>query len=48
MWSSITLVIETIFSWCGQVFSLYTSYGMFSFVLVLWIVRRILKTFNLI
>lgn len=48
MWSTITLVMATIFDWCGQVFSLYTQYDVFAYVLILWIVRRVLKTFNLI
>lgn len=48
MWSSITLVIETIFDWCAQVFSLYTRYDIFAYVFILWVVRRVLKMFNLI
>lgn len=48
MWSAIALVTETVFIWCSQVFSLYTTYGVLSIALVLYLIKRVLKSFNLI
>lgn len=48
MWSDITLVTRTILNMLGSVFSFYTTYSFLSALLIIWIVRRILKTFNII
>lgn len=48
MWSDMSSVLTMILSVSQSLFALYSSIWFLSGVLVLFIVRRILKTFNLI
>lgn len=48
MWNDLTLVLNFLLSTMQQFFSLYASIGILSAVLAIWIVRKVLKTFNLI
>lgn len=48
MWSDMTLFLQTFLSVAQSFFSLYSTIPFLSFALVLFIVRRVLRTFNLI
>lgn len=48
MWQNMRLITDFFLSIMGQTFALYTTGGILSAVLVIWLVRRVLKTFNLI
>lgn len=48
MWNDLTLVLNFLLSTLQGIFALYTTIGILAAVFVIWLVRRILKTFNLI
>lgn len=48
VWADIALVTETIIDMCGQVFDVYTCCEWMAVFLIILIVRRVLKTFNII
>lgn len=48
MWSEMSEVLQLFLSTTQSLFSLYTSVWFLSGALIIWIIRRILKTFNLI
>lgn len=48
VWQDIALVTETILDMCGDVFSVYTCCEWMAVILIILIVKRVLKTFNII
>lgn len=48
MWANMTLITQFLFSLMQHFFALYMSIGILSAVLVIWLVRRALRAFNLI